>query len=248
MDTDKNVQVATVSTLGDVPEGSPMSVWRRVVASQEFWITLAVVAMGLIVSMITPHFATYTNLSNVLQNFCYIGILAIGMTPILITGGIDISVGAIMGLCGVVLGLLLQADWPLWAGLPATLLLGIALGAINGCLVSYLRLPPFPRYPGDAERGPECRSDRVQRSSRLFLRPVGKGDFRPWRGQNSRYSERSLRHGRKRAGPALPPDDDTLGPLRVGDRRQSARGPSRPASQSGRSRFPSTCSAGSWRP
>jgi ribose/xylose/arabinose/galactoside ABC-type transport system permease subunit len=46
-----------------------------------------------------------TNLSNVLQNFCYIGMLAIGMTPILITGGIDISVGSVMGLCGVVLGL-----------------------------------------------------------------------------------------------------------------------------------------------
>ena len=48
-----------------------------------------------------------------------------------------------MGLCGVILGLLLQADWPLWAGVPATLLLGPALGAINGGLVAYLRLPPF---------------------------------------------------------------------------------------------------------
>jgi ribose transport system permease protein len=128
---------------GEVPESTPVGTWRRLASRQEFWITLAVLAMGLIVSMITPHFATYTNLSNVLQNFCYIGILAIGMTPILISGGIDISVGAIMGLCGVVLGLLLQADWPLWAGLPATLLLGVALGAINGGLVAYLRLPPF---------------------------------------------------------------------------------------------------------
>jgi ribose transport system permease protein len=143
MESDKEVQAATVSSLGDFPESSQASIWRRIVASQEFWITLTVLAMGLIVSMITPHFATYTNLGNVLQNFCYIGILAIGMTPILITGGIDISVGSIMGLCGVVLGLLLQADWPLWAGLSATLLLGIALGAINGGLVAYLRLPPF---------------------------------------------------------------------------------------------------------
>jgi ribose transport system permease protein len=143
MDTDKNARLATVPTLGDVSETSQPSTWRRVLVSQEFWITVAVVAMGLIVSMITPYFATYVNLSNVLQNFCYIGIMAIGMTPILITGGIDISVGAVMGLCGVVLGLLLQADWPLWAGIPATMLLGIALGALNGTLVAYLRLPPF---------------------------------------------------------------------------------------------------------
>ena len=144
MKSDNNIRTATIPSLGDVPESNRVSIWRRIVASQEFWITLAVVVMGLIVSMITPHFATYTcNLSNVLQNFCYIGILAIGMTPILITGGIDISVGSIMGLCGVVLGLLLQANWPLWAGLPATLLLGITLGAISGSLVAYLRLPPF---------------------------------------------------------------------------------------------------------
>jgi ribose transport system permease protein len=143
MKSDKIVEARTISLPGEVPESTPVGTWRRLASRQEFWITLAVLAMGLIVSMITPHFATYTNLSNVLQNFCYIGILAIGMTPILISGGIDISVGAIMGLCGVVLGLLLQADWPLWAGLPATLLLGVALGAINGGLVAYLRLPPF---------------------------------------------------------------------------------------------------------
>ena len=142
MTSDKIIQAATAS-LGDVPERTPVGIARRIASRQEFWITLAVFAMGLIVSIITPHFATYTNLSNVLQNFCYIGILAIGMTPILITGGIDISVGAIMGLCGVALGLLLQADWPLWAGLPATLLLGVALGAINGGFIAYLRLPPF---------------------------------------------------------------------------------------------------------
>ena len=94
-------------------------------------------------SLLAPNFATYTNLSNVLQNFCYIGILAIGMTPILISGGIDISVGAVLGLCGVVLGLLLEANWPLWAGILATLLLGTGLGAINGIFIAYLRLQPF---------------------------------------------------------------------------------------------------------
>jgi ribose transport system permease protein len=143
MESDKNVQAATAASLADVPESSELSFARRILVRQEFWITLTVFAMGLIVSVITPHFATYTNLSNVLQNFCYIGILAIGMTPILITGGIDISVGSVMGLCGVVLGLLLQANWPLWAGLSATLLLGLALGAINGSLIAFLRLPPF---------------------------------------------------------------------------------------------------------
>jgi ribose transport system permease protein len=142
MGSEKNLQAAPASSLGE-PEVGQLGLWRTLLTKQEFWITVAVLAMGAIVSTITPYFATVTNLSNVLQNFCYIGMLAIGMTPILITGGIDISVGAIMGLCGVVLGLVLQAGYPLWAGLGATLLLGLALGAINGGLIAYIRLPPF---------------------------------------------------------------------------------------------------------
>ena len=129
--------------LDGVSDGTGVVPWRRLSRSQEFWVTFAVLALGVIVSIITSRFATLTNLTNVLQNFCYIGILAVGMTPILITGGIDISVGSILGLCGVVLGLLLQANWPLWAGLAATLTLGSAVGAINGALVAYMRLPPF---------------------------------------------------------------------------------------------------------
>src|SRR5258708_11505284 len=115
----------------------------RIVRSQEFWITIAVLSVGAVVTLFTSHFATYTNLSNVMQNFCFIGLLALGMTPILISGGIDISVGSQLGLCGVVLGLLLQAEWPLWAGIFATLALGAGLGAINGVFIAYLRLPPF---------------------------------------------------------------------------------------------------------
>jgi ribose transport system permease protein len=127
----------------EVVEQRETTVWGQIFSSQELWITVAVIGMGVIVAFIQPRFATYTNLFNVLQNFCYIGILAIGMTPILISGGIDISVGSQLGLCGVVLGLLLQADWPFWAGVLATLALGAGLGAINGVLIAYLRLPPF---------------------------------------------------------------------------------------------------------
>ena len=115
----------------------------RIARSQEFWITIAVLLVGLVVSLFTSHFVSYTNLGNILQNFCFIGILAIGMTPILISGGIDISVGSQLGLCGVVLGLLFQANCPFWLGLIATLVLGAGLGLINGLFVAYLRLPPF---------------------------------------------------------------------------------------------------------
>lgn len=143
MDRNSPSQAPASSAIEDIIDLRESSAWRRIASSQEFWITIAVFVIGAIVSVLAPNFATYTNLSNVLQNFCYIGILAIGMTPILISGGIDISIGAVLGLCGVVLGLLLEANWPLWAGILATLLLGAGLGAINGIFIAYLRLQPF---------------------------------------------------------------------------------------------------------
>jgi ribose transport system permease protein len=115
----------------------------RLFTSQEFWITIAVLATGLIVAQIAPRFGSTTNLSNVLQNSCFIGILALGMTPVIVSGGIDISIGSILGLCGVSFGILLNSGLPLSAGIALTLLLGAAIGGLNGFLIAYLRLPPF---------------------------------------------------------------------------------------------------------
>ncbi len=115
----------------------------RFFSSQEFWITIAVLATGLIVAQIAPRFGSAGNLGNILQNSCFIGILALGMTPVIISGGIDISIGSVLGLCGVTFGLLLQADLPLSVGIGLTLLLGAAVGALNGIFIAYLRLPPF---------------------------------------------------------------------------------------------------------
>ena len=127
---------------GEAPV-SNLAFSTRLIMRQEFWITIAVLAIGLAVSLVTDRFATYNNLSNIFQNFCFIGILAIGMTPVLISGGIDISVGTLLGLTGICLGMMLEADVPLWLGMCATLALGTALGSLNGLLIAYLRLPPF---------------------------------------------------------------------------------------------------------
>lgn len=124
--------------------GAPKrSLAKRLVGTQEAWIALAILALGLVVSLIAPRFATSGNLLNVFQNACFIGLMALGMTPVIISGGIDISVGSILGLCGVTLGILCNAGWPLGAAIPAVLLLGIACGMVNGAVIAYLRLPPF---------------------------------------------------------------------------------------------------------
>ena len=78
-------------------------------------------------------FASRANFYNITRNFAFIGIMAIGMVAVIITGGIDLSVGSIMGLVGVVCGVLLQAGYHLVGGAcsPGSLT-GMAAGAVNG--------------------------------------------------------------------------------------------------------------------
>ncbi|WP_031198520.1 MULTISPECIES: ABC transporter permease [unclassified Mesorhizobium] len=127
----------------DLLKGSSRTLLNRVLLAQETWIALAILVLGLVVSMIAPKFATPGNLLNIFQNACFIGIMAIGMTPVIISGGIDISVGSILGMCGVTLGIVLNADMPLVVGIAATLAMGVLCGTVNGTIIAYVKLPPF---------------------------------------------------------------------------------------------------------
>ncbi|WP_307285125.1 ABC transporter permease [Labrys wisconsinensis] len=119
------------------------SLLGRLFGAQETWIALAILVLGIVVSLISAKFATPGNLLNVFQNACFIGLMALGMTPVIISGGIDISVGSILGLCGVTYGMVLNADMPLGVGIAATLALGALCGAFNGAVIAYIKLPPF---------------------------------------------------------------------------------------------------------
>ena len=107
------------------------------------WISVAVLALSLVMSLVSDAFATPENLFNVTRNFAFIGIVALGQSVVILTSGIDLSVGSVMGLAGIVAGLALEAGQPLWLGAGAGLAVGLACGATNGGLVAYLRLPPF---------------------------------------------------------------------------------------------------------
>jgi len=72
-----------------------------------------------------------------------LGVLAIGMTAVLITGGIDLSVGSILAFAGVVLAEALHGGWPLPWAILASLGVGAACGVVNGLLIALGRLPPF---------------------------------------------------------------------------------------------------------
>jgi ribose transport system permease protein len=113
-------------------------------SSQPFWVTIAVLLICLVMSWLQPDaFPSSDNFYNISRNFAFIGIMAMGMTAVIITGGIDLSVGSIMGVVGVATGLVLQAGYSAWLAILVGLLTGCVAGAINGALVAYLNLSSF---------------------------------------------------------------------------------------------------------
>src|SRR6202047_552209 len=99
--------------------------------------------MWFALSLATPTFWTPTNIENLLRQGAMIAILAIGETFVIITAGIDLSVGAIVGFTSVIIAMLLTNGFPIWAAIGITLLIGFAIGAFHAFGISKLGLPPF---------------------------------------------------------------------------------------------------------
>jgi len=118
-------------------QGIP-GLWRTLEARM---LALAL-AIALILSLASPYFLTATNLFNLLDQSVVIGLLAIGMTFVILTGGIDLSVGSVAGLTGIVLGLTLQV-LPVPFAVAVAVLTGAAIGLVSGVLVTYFSLAPF---------------------------------------------------------------------------------------------------------
>jgi len=95
-------------------------------------------------SILSAPFRTVDNYISILVATAVNGVLAMGVTFIIITGGIDLSVGTTMTFASVCMGLVVT-NWglPLWMGIPAALLAGAAVGAVNGLLIAKAKLPPF---------------------------------------------------------------------------------------------------------
>jgi ribose transport system permease protein len=91
----------------------------------------------------TNSFWTYNNISNLLRQGAMTAILAIGETFVIITAGIDLSVGAVVGFTSVIIAWLLTHNFPIWASILMTLGIGLIIGAFHGFGITKLGLPPF---------------------------------------------------------------------------------------------------------
>ncbi len=127
-----------------LPQAAP-SRWReRLFPNGEWILLLALVAEIAVFSAIAENFFTWSNFFEVIRFSVELGLLALAMTPVIITGGIDLSVGSMMGLAAVVLGAAWQ-DWhlPLATAALVALVVGVAGGALNALAISRLNLSPL---------------------------------------------------------------------------------------------------------
>ncbi len=116
----------------------------RVEKYKKYALVLLMILFIIVLSIIKPNYASRQNLINILRQVSINGLIAIGMTFVIISGGIDLSVGSIAGVGGIVGALLAQGQ----SANPAVAiivgcLVGILLGLINGIIIAYVGVPPF---------------------------------------------------------------------------------------------------------
>ena len=110
---------------------------------REFGTLAGLLVLCLVLWIATPHFLSTTNLLNVVEQSTLIGIIAVGMTFVILTAGIDLSVGSIVALSGVAMGTAFRAGLPIFGAALTGLAVGLACGLANGALITMGRLPPF---------------------------------------------------------------------------------------------------------
>ena len=108
---------------------------------REVSIALVIVALGVVLAAIAPGYFARENLSDLFLGNMPVLVVAIGTTLVILTGHIDISVGSVFAVCGVVAGVVAKASGSIGAAALAACVTGAVLGAINGSLVAYLRIP-----------------------------------------------------------------------------------------------------------
>lgn len=104
---------------------------------------LSLMVLFVLLAVASPHFLTATNLSSIVRQTAVINIMSLGMTLIIIAGGIDLSVGAMLAMSGVLGAMAVQAGVPVPAGILIGVLAGLFWGAVNGLLTTQLRIAPF---------------------------------------------------------------------------------------------------------
>jgi ribose transport system permease protein len=115
----------------------------HLMSSQMFWVLIAVIIACIYLSFATDSFATSKNLFNITRNVTFTAIVALGATIVIISGGIDLSVGSVLCLCSMILAVVMHAGFNIYVGISAAIITALIIGAFNGVLIAYVGMPSF---------------------------------------------------------------------------------------------------------
>src|SRR4029079_8342003 len=115
------------------------SMWTRHV--RELSIAIAIAALALVLAVVSPGYFSRENLTDLFLANMPVLLVALGMTLVILTGEIDISVGSVFAICAVLAGVLAKAGWPIAMAAVAACAAGALLGSVNGALVAYAGIP-----------------------------------------------------------------------------------------------------------
>lgn len=133
-----------MTTLDDIiGKSQHESLFARIRGLQVFWVFTAAVLACLALTLLTDTFASERNLFNVARNFAFVAIIAIGMTAVIASGGIDLSVGSSVVLSAMVISVAMSGGLPFWISAVLALGAALAVGLLNGILIAYAGMPAF---------------------------------------------------------------------------------------------------------
>ena len=135
--------MTTVGPAGTVERPAARTSARGAQRTRQLGTLAGLVLLCLALWAATPHFLTVSNLLNVLEQTTLNAIVAAGMTFVIISGGIDLSVGSVLAFSGIGLALALESGAPAPAAVAIALAMGASCGLVNGLLITLGRLPPF---------------------------------------------------------------------------------------------------------
>ena len=136
-----NQPVSAMSAKGGSRRGLPG--FLRGLRAAEGSLLLILAVLFIFLSFASPTFLTVRNLSNLGRQTSINGIVALGMTFVIISGGIDLSVGAVVGLSGMVAALIMRAGLGILPAMVAAIVVSALVGALNGVVIFYGKVPPF---------------------------------------------------------------------------------------------------------
>jgi ribose transport system permease protein len=137
-------QVSTQANTTSEPKRRANVLLRRIFRTREIGVLFALLALVLVMSFASPYFLTTQNVFNVMRGMSTIGIMAIGMTMVIVSGGIDLSVGSVAAVSAMLTARLMTYHGvPPWISFVLGLLTGLALGAVNGMIITRVKVNPF---------------------------------------------------------------------------------------------------------